>query len=87
MKENPLDNPAWHALVGPHAHLALGRGAARHYPRDVAPYSAIAAPTEAAYADLAGELPPGLEARLFRPRRSARRPGGKRSARSRSRKW
>ena len=75
MKENPLDNPAWHALVGPHAHLALGRGAARHYPRDVAPYSAIAAPTEAAYADLAGELPPGLEARLFRPRKECPPPG------------
>ena len=68
MKENPLDNPAWHALTGPHAHLALGKGAARHYPRDVAPYSAIAEPTQAAHADLAADLPPGAEARLFRPR-------------------
>jgi len=75
MSENPLDNPAWHALVGPHAHLALGRGAARHYPRDVAPYSAIAAPTEAAYADLAAGLPSGLEARMFRPREECAPPG------------
>jgi hypothetical protein len=29
-----LDNPIWHALTGPHAHLAIGRGAARRYPLD-----------------------------------------------------
>lgn len=57
----------WHSLTGPHASVALGRGSARRYPRDVAPFSAIAAPTAAAYADLAAELPAGLEARLFRP--------------------
>jgi len=67
MTAHPLDNPVWHALGGPHAHFALGRGAARHYPRDVAPFSAIAEPTAAAYADLAADLPVGLEARLFRP--------------------
>ncbi len=65
--DNPLDNPVWHALVGPHADIALGRGAARHYPRDMAPFSALAEPTAAAYADLAVDLPPGTEARLFRP--------------------
>ena len=64
---HPLDNPAWHALTGPQAALALGRGQARHYPRDMAPFSAIAEPGAAAYADLAADLPPGLEARLFRP--------------------
>jgi ribosomal protein S18 acetylase RimI-like enzyme len=63
----PLDNPVWHALTGPHAGFALGRGAARHYPRDIAPFSAIAEPTASAYRDLAADLPPGLEARLFRP--------------------
>ena len=42
MADNPLDNPAWHALTGPHAAFALGRGMARHYPRDVAPFSAVA---------------------------------------------
>lgn len=67
MTPHPLDNPAWHALTGPHALLAVGQGAARHYPRDVAPYSAVAEPTAAAYADLATDLPQGRRARLFRP--------------------
>jgi hypothetical protein len=62
-----LDNPVWHAPVGPHAQLAIGRGRARHYPRDVAPFSAIEEPTTAAYADLAADLAPNTEARLFRP--------------------
>ena len=65
--DNPLDNPAWHALVGPHANLALSPGAARNYPRDMARFSALAEQTAAAYADLAVDLPPGMEARLFRP--------------------
>ncbi len=62
-----LDNPVWSALTGPHARFAIGRGAARQYPRDVAPFAAIAESTDAAYADLAADLPAGLEARLFRP--------------------
>jgi ribosomal protein S18 acetylase RimI-like enzyme len=62
-----LDNPVWHALIGPHASFAKGRGLARHYPRDIAPFSAIEEPTGAAYSDLAGDLPTGVEARLFRP--------------------
>jgi ribosomal protein S18 acetylase RimI-like enzyme len=77
MSESFLDNPAWHALTGPHAHLALGQGAARHYPRDIAPYSAIAAPTAAAYSDLAADIPPGLEARLFRSEDECAPPGWK----------
>jgi ribosomal protein S18 acetylase RimI-like enzyme len=64
---NLLDNPVWHALTGPHRAHALGRGAARHYPRDIAPFSAIAEPSEQAYADLAADLPANAEARLFRP--------------------
>lgn len=67
MPINPLDNPVWHALAGPHRKYAVLRGAAAHYPRDMAPFSAIAEPSEAAYADLAVGLPPGTEARLFRP--------------------
>src|SRR3981081_3319378 len=61
------DNPVWHALTGPHRGHAIGNGRARHYPRDMAPFSAIAEPTEAAYADLAADLPANTEARLFRP--------------------
>jgi ribosomal protein S18 acetylase RimI-like enzyme len=64
---NLLDNPVWHALTGPHRAHALGRGAARHYPRDIAPFSAIAESSEQAYADLAADLPVNSEARLFRP--------------------
>jgi len=67
MAINILDNPVWHALTGPHGVHALGRGKARHYPRDMAPFSAIAEPGDAAYADLAADLPAGTEARLFRP--------------------
>lgn len=64
---DPLDNPVWSALTGPHAGLAIGTGAARHYPRDMAPFSAISDPTPAAYVDLKRDLPPGTEARLFLP--------------------
>ena len=65
--EHQLDNPVWHALVGPQAALAIGGGKARHYPRVMAPFSAISEASPDAYADLATGLPPGLEARLFRP--------------------
>jgi ribosomal protein S18 acetylase RimI-like enzyme len=67
MPINVLDNPVWHALTGPHHVHAVGRGLARHYPRDMAPFSAIAEPTAEAYADLLGDLPANAEARLFRP--------------------
>jgi ribosomal protein S18 acetylase RimI-like enzyme len=71
MTINLLDNPVWHALAGPHRAHAIGRGLARHYPRDAAPFSAIAEPSDAAYADLAADLPANTEARLFRPVREA----------------
>jgi ribosomal protein S18 acetylase RimI-like enzyme len=67
MTINPLDNPVWHALIGPHRVHATMRGRAAHYPRDMAPFSAIEAATTQAYADLAVDLPSGTEARLFRP--------------------
>lgn len=75
MTINVLDNPVWHALAGPHRLHAIGRGAARHYPRDVAPFSAILEPTDQAYADLAADLPAGAEARLFRPTEEPLPPG------------
>jgi predicted GNAT family acetyltransferase len=65
--EHPLDNPVWHALRGPHARFAFGTGRALHYAREVAPFSAVAEPGDAAYADLAVDLPRGDVARLFRP--------------------
>ena len=63
----PLDNPVWHALIGPHARFAQGQGLARHYPRGMAPFSAIENASPAAYAELAAGLPSDNEARLFRP--------------------
>jgi predicted GNAT family acetyltransferase len=47
--------------------VAIGSGLARRYPRNMAPFSALAEPSVAAYRDLERDLPPGLEARLFRP--------------------
>jgi ribosomal protein S18 acetylase RimI-like enzyme len=73
--EHQLDNPVWHALVGPQADLALGVGKARHYPRAMAPFSAVSEATPDAYGDLATDLPPGLEARLFRPSEEPAPPG------------
>jgi hypothetical protein len=64
--DHVLDNPVWHALTGPHAAFAIGSGRARHYPRDIVPFSAFAEPTPAAYRDLAVDLPPNTEARLHR---------------------
>lgn len=75
MHNHPLDNPVWYALTGPHAQLALGQGAARYYPPDVAPHSAILEPTQKAYADLAADLPPDVDARLFRPGEEDAPPG------------
>jgi predicted GNAT family acetyltransferase len=62
-----LDNPVWHALVGPQVKFATGQGLARHYVHDIAPFSAITEATDEAYANLAVGLPKGQEARLFRP--------------------
>ena len=36
-----LDDPAWSALTGPHAALALVDGDARRYPADVSPFAAV----------------------------------------------
>lgn len=70
-----LDNPVWHALTGPHAALAIGGDRARLYPRDITPFAALAEPSPAAYEELAAQLPPGLEARLFRPANEPGPPG------------
>ncbi|MFK0191837.1 GNAT family N-acetyltransferase [Kitasatospora sp. NPDC090308] len=56
-----LDNPAWAALAGPHAHLAERRGRAARYPADVSPFTALADPADPlAWQDLAALAgPPG----------------------------
>lgn len=56
----PLTNPAWHSLIGPHAHLAEGDGKARRYPRDVSPFTAISDPDDPeAWDDLRRLVGPG----------------------------
>jgi GNAT superfamily N-acetyltransferase len=37
----PFLNPVWHALHGPHRHLAIDRGEACRYPADVSPFAAV----------------------------------------------
>ncbi|MFM8236462.1 MAG: GNAT family N-acetyltransferase [Actinomycetota bacterium] len=55
----PLDNPVWHALFGPHAHLALAEGAARRYDPEVARFCGLPDdPTRADWTDLARLLGP-----------------------------
>jgi GNAT superfamily N-acetyltransferase len=65
-------NPAWHALHGPHRHLAIERGEACRYPADVSPFAAVAEPSLPAFEALRELLAPdepvwivhGLPARL-----------------------
>ncbi|MFD0020553.1 GNAT family N-acetyltransferase [Streptomyces sp. NPDC058382] len=55
-----LDNAAWAALTGPHAHLAERVGLAARYPTDVSPFSALADPADPqAWEDLAALVGPG----------------------------
>jgi putative acetyltransferase len=53
VSDDVLDNPAWHALVGPDSRHAEVHGHARRYERDVTVFSAIDAPTRGAWHDLA----------------------------------
>ncbi len=60
-----LDNPAWAALTGRHAHLAIGDGPVRRYPAEVSPFAAIESPD--ALPVLAERLAPGEVAVLWAP--------------------
>jgi ribosomal protein S18 acetylase RimI-like enzyme len=58
--QTPLDNPAYAALLGPHAHLAERCGNALRYPADVSPFAGIPLrPGPADWADLAELAGPG----------------------------
>lgn len=60
MGAEPLDNPYWAALTGPHAPLARVNGQAARYPADVAVFAAFAADADdRAWDDLAGLVEPG----------------------------
>lgn len=55
-----LDNVAWAALTGPHAHLAQRLGRAARYPTDVSPFTALEDPADQrAWDDLAALVGPG----------------------------
>jgi ribosomal protein S18 acetylase RimI-like enzyme len=56
----PLDNPAYAALLGPHAGLALRSGNALRYPADIAPFAGLPAePVPDDWANLAELTGPG----------------------------
>ncbi|MGD9597812.1 MAG: GNAT family N-acetyltransferase [Steroidobacteraceae bacterium] len=55
----PLDNPMWTALTTRQRRFALGTGPVRRYPRDVAPFVAVAHAGVAAAADLEAWVEPG----------------------------
>ncbi|MFE4696030.1 GNAT family N-acetyltransferase [Streptomyces sp. NPDC056738] len=55
-----LDNAAWAALTGPHAHLAERVGRAARYPTDVSPFTALSDPADPrSWDDLAELVGPG----------------------------
>ena len=57
---SPLDNPAWAALTGPHAHFAERHGQVLRYPADVSPFLALPdAPTPQVWDDVAALAGPG----------------------------
>ena len=60
-------NPVWHSLTGAHRHLAVGEGAALRYPRDVAPFAAVADAGPDALAGLHALLAPHESVWVFLP--------------------
>jgi uncharacterized NAD(P)/FAD-binding protein YdhS/ribosomal protein S18 acetylase RimI-like enzyme len=63
----PLDNPAWHALTTHHAHVADGHGQARRYRGDVSVFSAVDRYDEESWNDLAVLHGPGRGVVVFGP--------------------
>ena len=63
--ETMLNNPVWHALTHQQAYLALGDNLARCYPRDMAPFAAVAAYDENAFRSLAALIAPNEVAVLI----------------------
>src|ERR1700754_182739 len=58
-------DPVWSALTSQHSHLAVIEGDARRYPVNVAPFAALAKPTELALWELHSLLAPGEYVWLF----------------------
>ena len=62
-----LDDPAWSALAGPHAGLAIRSGRAARYPAEVSPFAAVAALDDDALRELAGIVRSGEFVAVFAP--------------------
>ena len=70
-----LDNPIWHALIGPHCHLSVATGPVRRYLPDYAPFAAFEDPSAAPMSALLEAVPPGASAVMFTDRAVAPLPG------------
>lgn len=66
-QEQQLDNMAWHALTGPHAHLAQGSGPALRYPRSMAVFCAAETIDDDGWSALVDLVGPGRAIVLFQP--------------------
>jgi ribosomal protein S18 acetylase RimI-like enzyme len=65
---HPLDNPAWHSLLGAHARFGVVRGEAARYHPDIAPFAALADdPSPACWDDIAALYEPGAQLVLVDP--------------------
>jgi len=62
----PLDNPVWHALTGPHARFSERTGAAARYAPDVAPFAAMPDNAPDEWEALGKLIGPGGAAVVFR---------------------
>jgi ribosomal protein S18 acetylase RimI-like enzyme len=58
LPENLFTNPVWHALQTRHRHFAVSSGEACRYPADVAPFAAVATPSQSALQSLHSLLVP-----------------------------
>jgi GNAT superfamily N-acetyltransferase len=59
LPENLFANPVWHALQTSHRRFAVSSGEACRYPTEVAPFAAVATPSENALQSLHALLAPG----------------------------
>jgi predicted GNAT family acetyltransferase len=65
LPRNLFDDPIGAALSTAHRHFAIGRGLARRYPADVAPFATLAEPSAAAMEALRSLMAPGEAIWLF----------------------
>src|SRR5687768_17140434 len=59
MQQDVLNNPIWSALTSAQSHFAIGGPHAKRYPAEVAPFMAVAEPSDVAAKALAELVAPG----------------------------